>query len=378
MKKGIISIIFAVTMITMAMTTGCSKEKEIDSKNDNNNLVSKEDNQEIEENNEKTSSENNNRNENDVITIGFSIADSSSDNKKMMTDSIRDTFTEEGGYTLLIEDSGENEEQQFTTIRKFIEKDIDYMIVAPLGESKEWETVLEEAKQAEIPVIFVGNKIELENDQLYTAWIGSDYFQEGYDAGDWLEEYLKQKEHNNEEEVQIAMVRDSMDSMAINGRFEGFLEQKEIGNQEHWNIFNYQKESQEKEDIALGISIEKLQELLEQKETINVIVCGNDQIAFEVLKLLDKTEKTYGIDGEIAVISFGASKEGLEAVRDGKINVEIEQNISYGSYVEDIIKRLRTGDEIDKVQYVMEDVFTEENVEEKLAILAVEKLDRSV
>lgn len=363
MKRRILSMIFAVTVITITAITGCSKEKEIDSKNDNNDLVSKEDNQQIEENNEKTPSEN----ENDSITIGFSIA-GSFDNKKMMIDSISDTFTEEGGYTLFTEDSGENEEQQFTTIREFMKKDMDYMIIAPLGKSKEWETVLEEAKQAEIPVILVGNKIEVEDNQLYTAWIGSDYFQEGYDAGDWLEEYLKQKGHNNEEEVQIVMVRDSIDSMAIKGRFEGFLEQKQIAKQDHWNIFDDQKElqEQEKEDAVLGISIEKVQELLEQEEKIDAIICGNDQIAFEVLQLLDKTEKTYGADGEIAVISFGASKEGLEFVRDGKINVEMEQNISYGSYVEDIVKRLRTEDEIDKIQYVMEDIFTKENVEEKL------------
>lgn len=45
-----------------------------------------------------------------------------------------------------------------------------------------WETVLGEAKDAEIPVIIVDRMIDVSDEVLYTCWVGSDFYQEGLDA----------------------------------------------------------------------------------------------------------------------------------------------------------------------------------------------------
>ena len=62
-------------------------------------------------------------------------------------------------------------------------------------------------------------------------------------------------------------------------------------------------------------------------------------------------------DGDIIVISFGGSKEGLEAVKEGKLNVTFECNPNQGPKAAELIQRLESDISIDKEQYVEETYF---------------------
>ena len=42
-----------------------------------------------------------------------------------------------------------------------------------------WDPVLKEAKDADIPVIIVDRMVDVSDDSLYTAWVGSDFKLEG-------------------------------------------------------------------------------------------------------------------------------------------------------------------------------------------------------
>ena len=55
----------------------------------------------------------------------------------------------------------------------------------------ELAVALEEAKEAGIPVILSDRRTEMEDDSLYTCWVGSDFAEEGRNAGHWLENYLE-------------------------------------------------------------------------------------------------------------------------------------------------------------------------------------------
>ena len=49
-----------------------------------------------------------------------------------------------------------------------------------------WDTVLQEAKDAGIPVIIIDRQVNVQDESLYTAWIGMDALEEGRKAGRWL------------------------------------------------------------------------------------------------------------------------------------------------------------------------------------------------
>ena len=66
----------------------------------------------------------------------------------------------------------------------------DYIVVAPVVETG-WETVLEEAKEAGIPVILSDRQMQLSDDSLYEAWVGGNFVKDVETCGDWLADYLE-------------------------------------------------------------------------------------------------------------------------------------------------------------------------------------------
>jgi len=59
----------------------------------------------------------------------------------------------------------------------------------------------------------------------------------------------------------------------------------------------------------------------------------------------------------VIVISFDASRLGLEYCLEGKIGLNVECNPLQGPYVDEIIKRLERGDTIEQEKYIDETQF---------------------
>jgi len=67
--------------------------------------------------------------------------------------------------------------------------------------------------------------------------------------------------------------------------------------------------------------------------------------------------RTYGVDGDVTIISFDATRAGLEATLQGRINFNVECNPLHGPRVEAIIQQLERGETPDKFVYVEEVAF---------------------
>ena len=117
----------------------------------------------------------------DVITVGFSQVGAESDWRTANSQSMKDTFSKENGYDLIFDDAQQKQENQITAIRNFIQQEVDYILLAPVTETG-WDTVLQEAKDADIPVIIVDRMVDVSDDSLYTTWIGTDSLLEGRKA----------------------------------------------------------------------------------------------------------------------------------------------------------------------------------------------------
>ena len=66
---------------------------------------------------------------------------------------------QENGYELIFDDAQQKQENQLTAIRNFIQQEVDYILLAPVTETG-WDTVLQEAKDADIPVIIVDRMVD--------------------------------------------------------------------------------------------------------------------------------------------------------------------------------------------------------------------------
>jgi monosaccharide ABC transporter substrate-binding protein, CUT2 family (TC 3.A.1.2.-) len=282
----------------------------------------------------------------DLIVVGFSQVGAESDWRTANTKSFQSTFTEEAGYKLLFDDAQQKQENQIKAIRNFIQQDVDYIVVAPVVETG-WETVLGEAKEAGIPVIIVDRMINVSDDSLFTCWVGSNFKQEGYDAADWLAEYLE-KQGRSEETINIVTLQGTIGSSAQIGRTEGFAEKM----QEHPNWVMLDRQTGE---FTQSKGQEVMESFLKSYDDIDVVIAENDNMAFGAIDAIKAAGKDPGDD--IIIVSFDAVKAAFEAMIAGDMNVSVECNPLHGPRVAEIIQKLEKGEKVDKLQYVEEGVY---------------------
>ncbi|MCI8375288.1 MAG: ABC transporter substrate-binding protein [Lachnospiraceae bacterium] len=284
----------------------------------------------------------------DYIVVGFAQVGSESDWRLANTQSFRDTFREENGYYLLFEDGQQKQENQIKAIRNFILQEVDYIILDPIVETG-WDAVLQEAKAAGIPVILSDRLVVVEDESLYTCWVGSDFEEEGRIAGRWLKDCLEDQ-GRGKEEIRIVTLQGTLGSSAQIGRTEGFDEI--LNAQSNWNMLERMSG-----DFTLTKGREVMKYFLATYEDIDVVVCENDNMAFGAIEAIQDAGKTCGPDGDMILISFDAAKSAFEAMQRGELNMDVECNPLLGPKVEEIIQKLERGEEVDRVQYVEERCF---------------------
>lgn len=281
----------------------------------------------------------------DMIKIGFSQADTECDWRNANSESMKSTFSEENGYELIFDDAQQKQENQLMAIRNFIQQEVDYIVFAPVTGTG-WDTVLQEAKDADIPVIIVERMIDVPDDGLYTAWVGSDFELEGKKACAWLISYT---EANGIGEINIVDIQGTIGTPRQIGRTKGL---EDAAAEYGWNILAMQTG-----EFTQAKGQEVMESMLKQYDNINVVYCENDNEAFGAIDAIEAAGKTVGSDGDILVMSFDATKAGITNTLDGKIICNTECNPSYGSYVEEIIKKLEAGENVEKQLYVEEGIY---------------------
>lgn len=117
-------------------------------------------------------------------TIGFSQVGSEGDWRPAFSKNMQD---EAGTYgvDLKFANAQGKQEEQLRAVRAFIAQDVDAIIIAPVVVTG-WEDVLEEARDAEIPVFLVDRDVDVGDPSLYVSRISADFNLEGKLAGAWL------------------------------------------------------------------------------------------------------------------------------------------------------------------------------------------------
>lgn len=297
--------------------------------------------------------------------IGFSQVGAESDWRSANTQSMKDTFTSENGYELIVEDGQQKQSNQIMAIRKFIQQEVDYIILAPVVETG-WDTVLHEAKSAGIPVIIVDRMIDTEDQSLYVAWVGSDFELEGRKAGEWINQFLQEK---NIAHANIVDIQGNLGATAQIGRTAGLTQVCETN--ENMTLI-----ASEAADFTQARAREVMTGLLTQYSDINIAYCENDNEAFGVIEAIEAAGKTAGGDianGEIMVVSFdGVNKEALKDVQSGKIACIAECNPNHGPLVKSTIEALKADEAVERFSYVEGALLVHDNTVSSISVDGVE------
>lgn len=282
------------------------------------------------------------------IVVGFSQVGAESEWRVANSESMKAALSEENGYELIFDDARNEQENQIRAIRTFIQQDVDYIVFSPRVEEG-WNSILQEARDAGIPVIVIDRDIEVEDRNLYTAYIGSDFRKEGDTAVTWLETLLK-KQGKTQDPVRIVHIQGTLDSSAQIGRTAAL--EAGIGRNPNWELI-----AQEQGDFTRAKAYEVMNEILKNTLDIDVVYCENDGEALGAIDAMEEVGLTCNADGGVIVISFDATRLGLSYCLEGKIALNVECNPLQGPYVADMIQRMERGETVEREKYIDETSF---------------------
>ncbi len=301
--------------------------------------------------------------EEDLVMVGFSQVGAESDWRLANTQSMLSAFSAANGYRLTLLEANQEPRNQITAIRRFINENVDYIVLAPTEEGG-WETVLSEAKEAGIPVIIVDRMISINPDlgidaeSLFTCWVGSDFRREGDTAVAWMEKTFGDRPLN------IVHLQGNLGSSAQLGRTEGLDAGLEA--HENWSLA-----FRASGDFTLARGQELVEEVIRDglldpsvPDAVNVIYSENDNMAYGAINALKSAGLRPGED--VFIISFDAARTALHMILSGEISYDVECNPLHGPRVRALIEQLRAGKTPPKYTFVEETAFSKDNLTEEI------------
>ena len=147
-------------------------------------------------------------------TVGFSQIGSESGWRAAET-TVTNQEAEARGIDLQFSDAQQQQANQIAAVRSFIAQGVDAILLAPVVATG-WDAVLEEAQEAEIPVILLDRLVD-SDPSLYLTAVGSDLVHEGEVAGQWLVETV------GEEPCRVVELQGTTGSSPAIDRAQGFL-----------------------------------------------------------------------------------------------------------------------------------------------------------
>ncbi len=261
------------------------------------------------------------------MTVGFSQIGSESGWRAAET-SVTKQEAEKRGIDLKFADAQQKQENQIKAIRSFIAQGVDGIFIAPVVATG-WDAVLEEAKDAEIPVILLDRTIETSNPDLYLTAVTSDTVHEGKVAGDWLVKTVGDKPCN------IVELQGTVGSSPAINRKKGF-EQALAG---HDNLKIVRSQTG---DFTRSKGKEVMEGFLKAEnggKNICALYAHNDDMAVGAIQAIKEAGLKPGKD--ILVVSIDAVPDIFKAMADGEANATVELTPNMAGPAFDALKEFK-------------------------------------
>lgn len=242
-------------------------------------------------------------------TIGFSQIGSESGWRAAETTLTR-SQAEERGYQLQFSDAQQRQENQIAAIRSFVAQGVDAILLAPVVATG-WDSVLQEAAEAEIPVVLLDRQVDSADD-LYLTAVGSDLVHEGEVAGQWLVDEVAG------EPCRIVELQGTTGSSPAIDRKTGF--ENAIAGHNNLEIVRSQTA-----DFTRARGKEVMESFL-QAEGGGADICAlyahNDDMAVGAIQAIKEAGLAPGTD--ILVVSIDAVPDIFQAIAAGEANATVE------------------------------------------------------
>ncbi|MGY4019875.1 galactofuranose ABC transporter, galactofuranose-binding protein YtfQ [Aeromonas salmonicida] len=244
------------------------------------------------------------------MTVGFSQIGSESGWRAAET-SVAKTEAEKRDITLKIADAQQKQENQIKAIRSFIAQGVDAIFIAPVVQTG-WEPVLQEAKEADIPVFLLDRNITVKDNSLFMTGVAADSVHEGAVAADWLVRQLDGKACN------VVELQGTVGASVALDRKKGFLDT--VAKVPTIKIIRTQSgdftRSKGKEVMESFIKAEN------NGKNICAVYAHNDDMAIGAIQAIKEAGLKPGKD--IKIISIDGVPDIFKAMIAGEANASVE------------------------------------------------------
>ncbi|MDA3811636.1 MAG: ABC transporter substrate-binding protein [Spirochaetaceae bacterium] len=291
------------------------------------------------------------RPEMESIILGFSQIGAESAWRNCNTRSVTEAAAEKG-IQLIFTNAEQKQENQIKALRSFIAYQVDVIAFVPIV-ADGWDNVLQEAKDAGIPVLITDRKINTSDSSLFAGFIGTDSIQEGRKGATFLiEKFADRLDRSGKETrpINIVELSGTEGSSVATGRAAGFRDI--LKDYPQFKIIYSQSG-----DFLRSKGYEIMHSILDKYKNIDVVFSHNDGMTLGIIDAMTEKGIKPGLD--IVIVTIDAEQAIIDALRSGNVNYVIECNPKMGPEIMDLVQRLSLGEKIPRLQYVNETVFSE-------------------
>lgn len=266
------------------------------------------------------------------LTIGFSQIGSESAWRTAFTEAVQ-AEAEARGINLLFSDAQQSQENQIAAMRAWLAQgDVDAIILAPVISSG-WDDVLQEAADAEVPVIIVDRNVD-SDPSLYVTRVSSDFVHEGRLAAAWL----VQATSGN---CNIVELYGTVGSAAAEDRHAGFAEV--IGLFSGMSVTH-----SETGNFVRTEGKAVMESILSSEDPANVcaVFAHNDDMAIGAIEAIKEAGLVPAQD--ILVVSVDAIPDIFVSMDAGETNATVELSPFMGGPAFDAVVAHLAGEELPK------------------------------
>ncbi len=264
----------------------------------------------------------------DQMTVGFVQTGSESGWRTDFTNAMMSEAKAQN-INLLFADGQQKQENQIAAIRSFIAQGVDAIIVAPLVETG-WDDVLQEAKDADIPVLIIDRSVT-SDPSLYITRVASDFVYEGRLAASWLAAATADRTECNVVELQ-----GTVGSSPAIDRGTGFKDVLALFPQ----IKIVASQSGDFTRTGGKTVMESFLSSIDPK-TICAVWAHNDDMLIGAIQAMEEAGLKPGVD--ILTVSVDATNDILKTIAEGKANATVLLSPNMGVQAYQALKDYKAG-----------------------------------
>lgn len=275
-------------------------------------------------------------------TVGFVAVGPEGAWRAANEQNVQDTFTAEAGFDLRYAPATNLDQQsQIAAFTSFVDEGVDVILLSAT-EATGWESSLQRAQEAEIPVILVDRGIEPDDTSLYVTRIAPDNVEVAKSVAEWA----------------VAEFPEGANYFTLEGPAGvGVVNERNNG----WDsVMGSQPEFVKVGAQTANWSAEEGKSVFEtvlraNNNDIQVVFAQNDEMGLGAALAVEEAGLTPGDDVKIATID--GTRGALEALAAGQLSFVAEYNPLFGETLVDVVNKTLNGEEVEPYIIVPSETF---------------------